>query len=248
MRDIDVNFVHWRCELPDGALSRYGSPHFDRKSAGEALVGILDMGCQELYSSDFRFAEDQIISANEAFPEAAVADPVADLEIWEEWNSGIRTFPYPGKYSGLGVTSQPGKTAATTSVGVIGEIMAGLFAQAGIAPWILVRPVRRWPDFILRTGDRSYAFVESKATADPAEKRNLFRERIPCRLLWDCLIDAVHQLNADPNVTVWGAFTRIRQVTPMKPRCHFLRVSRVRAGTSAISGGTDPPGCVGWTR
>ena len=35
----------------------------------------------------------------------------------------------------------------------MGEIMTGLFAQAGIAPWVLVRVIRRWPDFILYLRD-----------------------------------------------------------------------------------------------
>src|ERR1041385_3236587 len=161
---IDVNFEHWRLALPDALLVRYGSPHFDPSTAGKELAKYAIGQVSKISSHSTNFHNEQILCANEAFPEAAVADPLADLDVWDEWRSGIRCFPYPGRFSRLGITSQEGKTSSPSSVGVLGEIMAGLYSQAAISPWIIVRVIRRWPDFIfyLSMSDK-YAFVESKA-------------------------------------------------------------------------------------
>jgi hypothetical protein len=66
------------------------------------------------------FSAAQIRSGNEAFAEAAVANPIADLEIWDEWRSGTRSFPYADRYSRLVITRQDEKTSSPSSVGVIG--------------------------------------------------------------------------------------------------------------------------------
>jgi len=95
--------------------------------------------------------------------------------------------------------------------------MAGLYAQAGIAPWVLVRVIRHWPDFIFYTGDDRYAFVEAKAyTGEVNEQNGGLWTQIPGDLLSECLMDAVQQLNADPFVKVWGAFTYIEQISPFR--------------------------------
>jgi hypothetical protein len=169
-----------------------------------------------------RFQRNQIICANEVFPESVSADPLADLEIWDEWRQNIRRFPFPGLFSPLGITSQASKTTSPTSVGVLGEIMTGLFSQAYISPWVIVRPIRRWPDFIFLCSDQSYAFVESKAfTGNPDDSQDAL-SRLPKSTLQECLDHAVKQLNADPFVTVWYCFTEICRIDPMELRVTFL--------------------------
>jgi hypothetical protein len=221
---IDVTFEHWRYVFADEELIRYGSPHFDRKSAGQALASAVRTNAILENSSALQFSEKLILCANEAFPEAAVADPLADLEVWDEWRTGIRSFPYPGRYGRLGIKRQDTKTNSTSSTGVLGEIMAGLFAQSGIAPWVLVRVIRRWPDFIFYVRDDRYAFVEAKAfTGDPGGGGGS-APHIPDALLGECVVDAVHQLNADPFVQIWGAFTHIQQISPMRLNVTFLEL------------------------
>jgi hypothetical protein len=162
---IHVSFQHWCHVFSDKALIRYGSPHFDSHSAGQALRQEVVDRASQVEDVALQFSEEAILCANEAFPEAAVADPLADLEIWDEWSTGVRSFPYPGKYGRLGIQTQGPKTSSPASVGVIGEIMAGLFAQQGVAPWVLVRVIQKWPDFIFAEHDERYAFVEAKASA-----------------------------------------------------------------------------------
>ncbi len=123
----------------------------------------------------------------------------------------------------VGIRKQGTKISSPSSVGVLGEIMAGLYAQAGIAPWVLVRVIHRWPDFIFSTpfSDRC-AFVEAKAyTSKP---RGQHRVDIPDPLLGDCLVDAVQELNADPSVQVWNAFTYIEQISPLRLQVTFLEL------------------------
>lgn len=105
-----------------------------------------------MFSTDIAFTRNQIFCANEVFPEAVSADPLADLEIWHEWRQSIRRFPYPGLFSPLAIAAQNGKTTNPTSVGVIGEIFAGILSQAYIAPWVVVRPIE---DFLI-----SFSFSE----------------------------------------------------------------------------------------
>ena len=223
--DVCADFLHVRCILGDDVLVRYGSPHFEPSRArGDLPEHVARVSKPVRHLSEVRFSRPQLIAANEAFPEAAVADPIADLELWEEWNRGTRTFPYPGRYCRLGISTQEGKTTSPSSVGVLGEIMAGLFAQAGISPWVIVRVVRRWPDFIFYTphDQGRHAFVEAKAfTTAPEGSPELFR-RVHSNLLGEVAHQAVLQLNADPFVKVWGAFTHIASISPMKLRVTFI--------------------------
>ena len=88
---IDVTFQHWRYVFAEEELIRYGSPHFDRKSAGQALSASVTKGASRVASCKAAFDQKLILAANEVFPEAAVADPLADLEVWDEWRSGVRS-------------------------------------------------------------------------------------------------------------------------------------------------------------
>jgi hypothetical protein len=219
-----VAFEHWRHVFAEEELIRFGSPHFDRKSAGQALSASVIRGASRLTTCNVAFDESLILAANEVFPEAAVSDPLADLEVWDEWRSGIRSFPYPGRYGRLGIRRQDAKTNSTSSTGVLGEIMAGLFAQSGIAPWILVRVIRKWPDFIMYLRGNRYAFVEAKAYSREMLGKTASILRIPDGLLGECVVDAVQQLNSDPFVQVWGAFTYIEQINPMRLQVKFLEL------------------------
>ena len=178
---------------------------------------------QRVPSNRLIFQRSQIICANEVFPESAIADPISDLEIWEEWRNGTRSFPYPGKYSRLGLPEQPSKVSSNSSMGVVGEIFTGLLAQAVVSPWVLVRPIRRWPDFIYYTFDGRYAFVESKAFMKKVSDEDPLR-RVPPKTASDAMVDAIQQLNADPFVRVWYAFTEVDQITPLVLHVTFLEL------------------------
>ncbi len=214
---MEVKFEHYKVELLDEELRRYGSPHFSIKEAGEALQGIVnERAGRPKFSESFRFNRNHILAANEVFSECAMADPIADLEIWDEWQTGDRQFPFPGKYSRLSISEQKGKVASSTALGVLGEIFTGLFCQSYISPWVLVRPIRRWPDFIYYCEGGRYAFVESKGFTGNTENDGSNLKRIGGKLLRECLVDTVRQLNADPFVTVWLLFTELNTIDPLK--------------------------------
>ncbi len=210
---MEVRFQHWEYEIADELLARYGSPFFSRPDAGAALQRRLLSGAAMVSSQIIDFQEQQIICANEAFPEAAVADPLADLQVWDEWETGHRIFPYPGRFSRLGLTRQEGKISSPSSVGVLGEIFAGLFAQSFVAPQVLVRVIRHWPDLIFYAGNDIYAFIEAKAFTEKLDGRHL-KDRVPGALLRELLCNAVAQLNADPHLEIWGAFTGVLTIQP----------------------------------
>lgn len=106
---------------------------------------------------------------------------------------------------------------------MIGEIFAGVASQCILGPWVLVRVINRWPDFIYYTKDGRYAFVESKAFGlfkhDPS-----LPENIPTKVLGKCLVEAVRQLNTDPFVKVWLCFTGIGSIDPFDIAVIFLEL------------------------
>ena len=209
---VEVKFEHWKYEFSEEDL-QYGSPN-KSTTAKSMLRSALTAGAKKIIEKSITFTEKQILCANEAFPESALADPLADLRVWNEWRSGVRIFPYPGIYSRLSITNQPGKANSPSSVGVIGEIMAGLFGQVLIGPDILVRVIRQWPDFIFYPVNGRYGFLEAKAfTPQP---RSFLEERfeVPKNELGECLINAVRHLTIDPFVKVWYAFTEIQEIEP----------------------------------
>jgi hypothetical protein len=236
-----VHFEHWQYTFQDEMLVRYGSRYYTRKQAAATYVPDISTRAVKLATHDLDFLEAQILCGNEAFPEAAVANPLADLEVWDEWKSGLRDFPYPGRYSRLGITRQEDKISSPSSVGVIGEIMAGFFAQAGVSPWVLVRVVRRWPDFIFSHPDGTYSFVEAKAfTPDPEAHTGLL-SLVHEGLLADGVGDAAQQLTSDPFGRVWYSYTHIRDVDPFALRVTFVEfnVSYERRRSATVR--TIPP-------
>lgn len=226
MQDASIQYCHFRTELPDDVLSRLGSRYQSRKDAGSQLRGfVLGHAGEPRNAGCLTLPAGQLTCANEVFPEAALADPVADLEVWQEWRSGLRQFPYPGVYARLDIWHQEMKMAATSSIGVLGEIVTGLLSQSVVAPFVVVRPVRRWPDFIYLAHESSeYAFVESKASASFAESEADGLRSVPKALLADGLADAVQELNAEPHIAVWLYFTDIVGVQPLRVSVTVLEV------------------------
>jgi hypothetical protein len=221
---IDVTFQHWRYVFSDDMLTRYGSSYYSRKEAGQIYTKNIFKHGVLIATENLSFNEAQILCGNEAFPEAAVADPIADLEVWYEWGRR-RQFPYPGRYSRLGITRQEPKTSSTASVGVIGEIMAGFFAQAGVSPWVLVRVIRHWPDFIFsHPADQTYSFVESKAFTVQPSGRDGLRSRVPDSHISEGAIRASQELLTCPSLKIWLSFTYIAQVTPIRLDVTFLEL------------------------
>ena len=95
--------------------------------------------------------------------------------------------------------------SSPSSVGVLGEIMTGFFAQVGISRWVLVRVVQRWPDFIFADQDRVYSFVESKGFTIGNENGTGLQSRVVDSEMREGMWRTVRQLNSDPFLKVWHA-------------------------------------------
>jgi hypothetical protein len=225
MEKAHVDFNHYKIVLGDDVLSRLGSRYFPKAEAGKGLrAWVLRNVGSPRYKMAMDFEKDLIISANEVYPEAAMADPVADLEVWDEWRTGLRSFPYEGVYTRLNIFHQENKTSATSSVGVLGEILAGRFAQEYVAPIVSVRPIRRWPDFIFEGSDGRYSFVESKASASVDNPAAPGVENIRAELLGEGLADAVQELNAEPFLRVWLVFTDVKSIQPLQMNVNVVEI------------------------
>lgn len=241
MKSVQIDAEHYRFTIPDNFLSQWGSRYYSKKEVGKAVVTwLMSAGASPAHHASVSLPSQFVICANEVFPEAALADPLADLDVWEEWRSGKRMFPYPGVYPRLAIAKSEGKTNSTTSIGVFGEILAGLFGQAVVAPFVLVRVVRRWPDFIWATKESTFAFLESKAHFynEPMVRGDL--TSIPRDFLHEPCVDVLHELNSEPHVAVWLALTIITSVRPLRVRFCLLEFHadpvRRRKGEPQIPG------------
>ena len=229
MDNIHVEFLHYQVEFDNDVMRRLSSRYYSKKEAGQKLRHWLLKNPMKQLKPINKFSQDfesgQLIGANEVFPEAALADPVADLKIWDQWRTGLRRFPYPGVYTRLGILTQDSKTSATSSVGALGEIFTGLFAQSFISPLVTVRPIRRWPDFIFLGNDGRFSFVESKASASINESKTFDIKSVNPSLLSEALADALQELNSDPSLGVWFVFTDIMSIQPLVAHICALEVN-----------------------
>lgn len=78
---MEVRFQHWEYEIADELLIRYGSPFFSWPDAGHALLERLLAGASMVSSQTINFQKQQILCANEVFPEAAVAEDCRPNEL-----------------------------------------------------------------------------------------------------------------------------------------------------------------------
>ncbi len=120
---------------------------------------------------------------------------------------------------------------------------AGIFSQEYLGPWVLVRVIQRWPDFIYYTGDGRYAFVEAKAftffDCDASDPRN-----IPQKVFGKCLIEAARQLNTDPFVKVWLSFTGITNIDPFRSAVVFIELDAPKRRREKTEERVVPPAVV----
>jgi hypothetical protein len=213
--DVSVSFEHWSYTFSPDLLRKYGSRYFSANEAGINYRDDIYTRSSLVSTHNLVFTASQLVAGNEAFPEAAVADPISDLRVWDEWRTGSRYFPYPGRYRTLGITRQDAKIPSPSSVGVLGEIMAGFIAQVGISPFVLVRVVRRWPDFIFSHQNRLYSFVESKAFTERPSGEGGLRGRVLDPLIAEGALAAAQQLTSDPFGKVWYSVTRVVEINPL---------------------------------
>lgn len=76
---IQVSFQHWRHEFTEEILTRCGGPYLSKKEAGAAFMSDIYARAERVTSIESLFSYSHVICANEAFPESAVSDPIADL-------------------------------------------------------------------------------------------------------------------------------------------------------------------------
>jgi hypothetical protein len=103
--------------------------------------------------------------------------------------------------------------------------MAGFFAQEGVSPWVLVRVVRRWPDFIFGHRNGMYSFVEAKAFTGSASGKTGLESRVLTPLIAEGAMHAAQQLSCDAFGTVWYSITRVRDIVPISLEVTFIELN-----------------------
>jgi hypothetical protein len=222
---LEIDFQHVKFEFPQ-ALERITSPHFSDTESKHKLGSAFFGNKKIIYANRHNIEDGVVLFANEAFPEAAVNDPLGDLRIWNLWQTGIRAFPYPGQYLPLEIFSQGTKVKSTSSMGVLGECLCGIYATSGIGPWPVVRVINRWPDFIFfdRNSNR-FALLESKAFANIDGPVSKFEDRFDRNIIQEFLLDALRHLVSDRGVSVWGCFTSVKSIEPFKAQLTMVETT-----------------------
>jgi hypothetical protein len=206
---FDSNFEHWKWEIPEDLLIQYGSPYSTTAEAFKALSSHLKINAVQITSEKHRIPEVAIIAGNEAYPESAISDPLSDLLVWYDWKTGRRGFPYTGQYAPLSLSGQKPKSVSTAAVGVIGEILTGLYSQSKIGFSPLARVINRWPDFIFTQSSKIH-FIEAKASIDDLTAGKPIQHfGNHQKGLKEVLINAIQHLALEPQVTIWGGFVSI---------------------------------------
>ena len=172
MSNLRIEFKYYKGLFPIELAKKYSTPYFQEKEIKNKLLDPLTNNIELEHTNEFEMDEEQFKCGNEIFPESAISDPLSDLNTYDEWRGGRRMFPHKGMYPPFGIEDQLTKIESSVSFGVVGEILAGLFCQSYFAPYVLVRNIRRWPDFIFHKNNSKFVFVESKATASEINERN----------------------------------------------------------------------------
>ena len=221
MLEIDFSYYKFGMSADDEHLN---SPHYAPSAKRSKLFESFQYNHVPVIENEiYKLPKHIVMFANEVYPESAISDPMGDLLVWNSWKSGIRSFPYPGKYLPLEIVNQESKIQSSSTVGVIGECFAGIFATEGIGPWPIVRVIRKWPDFIFfdRITSR-FALVESKAFSDIGGQKNGLTHRVQSQTFKELLVDALKHLVSDRSVSVWGAITRVTSINPFQAQVTFV--------------------------
>ena len=224
---IESCFSHYKITVDEDLINLI-SDHFDKtKTKQKAHELIIDNNNLNLAAPGLpittQFKNTKIRIANNIYPEAAVSDPLGDLKLYKLWRNGIRYFSYPGQYKRFDIKTQKSKDASKTSIGVVGEIFAGIYANAYISPIIVNRSINKWPDFILYNGSKSFSFVESKASI---ECKNLISgTTINKQCFFEVLPSALKEIASDAHTKVYLCFTLIRELDPLKVDVNLVELA-----------------------
>ncbi len=211
---IGIQFQHWHYQFSSTILNHCSS--YRKKNETESLFyDSLKSSAIQKEETKVNITEQQVLYANEVFPEAAIVNPLEDLRCWETWRSGAKIYPYPGKYARLSINNQLPKNSSPSSVGVLGEIIAGIIGQAIISPNIVTRVINRWPDFIFCPINKRYSFLEAKAFSQRATKEGLCSKfKMPKDLIKEALHTTAKDLLLDRSLKIWYSFTEIKSISP----------------------------------
>jgi len=209
MSYIHIYFKHYKCLFPIDLAQQIISPYFQDGERKKFLMDELDGHINLVFENNYDMNDSLFICGNEIFPESAISDPLSDLNTYDEWQNGRRNYPFKGLYPPFGIDTQLEKIESSSSFGVVGEILAGVFSQSYFAPFILVRNIRRWPDFIFINHDNRYVFVESKATASEIDQNGILDGDFEYHILSDFIMDSMKSFLNSETTNVCLSQTRI---------------------------------------
>ena len=239
MNNIQVFFKHYKCLFPLELAQDIIAPYYQIKERKQILMDTLIGNINLEYQNNYQMDDLQFKCGNEIFPEFAVSDPLSDLNTYDEWQNGRRNYPFKGIYPPFGISSQLEKIESSSSFGVVGEVLAGLFSQSYFAPFVLVRNIRRWPDFIFYNNSNKYVFVESKATASEIDINNPKNGDFEKDILSEFVMDAMQSVLNNQSTNICLSQTRISGDS--KQRIFHLCILEMECDSSSYSENTSMP-------
>lgn len=152
------------CEFPDD-MKQIGSRSRNEKSAQKEIEEYFEANKTLKHIPPQTLSKPLCKLYNEYYPETVCSDPIGDLNVLHDWQTGKRSYSFHSEYPPIAVTNTKGiKSPAPGPTEAIGSIMGGFTGHLlKLEP--LVRCVGFFPDFIFQQiNPLHYIFVEAKAS------------------------------------------------------------------------------------
>ena len=103
---ISIDFELHKVELDIDKLYKFRSKHFDDNERWRELESQNATKDNLVLSNTKTFNQQAIYVANNCFAEAAFSNPIDDLKLYQTWKTGMRSFPFSGTYTRIGLLNQ----------------------------------------------------------------------------------------------------------------------------------------------
>ena len=227
---ISIDFELHKVELDIDKLYKFRSKHFDDNERWRELESQNATKDNLVLSNTKTFNQQAIYVANNCFAEAAFSNPIDDLKLYQTWKTGMRSFPFSGTYTRIGLLNQQKSKKVSESVmGALGEIIGGLLFNTQAT--IHLRSIQKYPDFMGKLKKQNgWAFLEAKCYENV--QNPIFNKRVPRKEYKELCLKAAEEFKDDKSLLFYASFTKIENYSPLKVKQTLIEISDVNRNSA----------------